>query len=187
MCRDDRHAGILLPAAPELHPVPSPPDAILDEPGADTGTAPDAPLVSQLEAMLDEPEADTSTAPDASPAMKLRLLQSLGVPEQEPATLRSDTPLSKQAEHSPQQAESSLLPSDALHRLGPHTLHQKHHHYQVLEWDIHRPAYQKRRLREMTPPEKTPSLRSTTLPQEADSTRVTVNPEPKHWCLPHGN
>ena len=113
-CWDDCRTGILLPTTPELHPVPSPPDAILDEPGADTGTVPDAPPASPPEAMLDEPEADAGTAPDASPAMELRLLQSSGVPEQEPATLRSDTPPSKQAEHSPQQAESLPPPADAL-------------------------------------------------------------------------
>ena len=58
MCWDDRRKGILLPTTPELHPVPSPPDA-----------------------MLDEPEADASTAPDASPVTELWLLQEPGVPE----------------------------------------------------------------------------------------------------------
>ena len=103
-CRDDRCKGILPSAAPEHHPVPSPPDTILDKPGAGTGTVPDAPMASPLEAMLDEPEADAGTVPDASPAMELRLPQS---PEQEQATLRRDTP-------SAEQAESSPLPSDAL-------------------------------------------------------------------------
>ena len=109
-CRDDRHEGILPSAAPEHHPVPSPPATILDEPGAGTSTALDAPTVSPLEAMLDEPEADAGTALDASPAMELRLLQS---PEQEQATLRRDTPSAEQAKHSPQWVESSLPPSDA--------------------------------------------------------------------------
>ena len=31
-CRNDRHEGILPPMTPELHPVPSPPDTMLDEP-----------------------------------------------------------------------------------------------------------------------------------------------------------
>ena len=50
-------------------------------------------MASPLEAMLDEPEADAGTAPDASPAMELQLLQS---PEQEQATLRRDTPSAEQ-------------------------------------------------------------------------------------------
>ena len=70
-CQDDRHKGILLFAVPEHHPVPSPPDTILDEPGAGTGTTPDVPMVSPLEAMLDEPKAGTGTVPDASPATEL--------------------------------------------------------------------------------------------------------------------
>ena len=109
-CRDDRHEGILPSAAPEHHPVPSPPDAILDKLGAGTGTMPDAPMVSSLEAMLDEPEAGAGTVPKASPAMELRLLQSL---EQEQATSRRHTLSATQAEHSPQQAKSSPPPSDA--------------------------------------------------------------------------
>ena len=113
-CWDDRHKGILLAMTPELHPVPSPLDAMLDEPEADAGTVPDASPASPPDAMLDEPEADASTALDASPVMEQQLLQGLGVPEQEPATLESDTPPSQQqAELSPQQAESSLPPADA--------------------------------------------------------------------------
>ena len=110
MCWDDRHEGILLSVAPEHHPVPSPPTATLDKPGAGTGMAPDAPTVSPLEVMLDEPEADAGAVPDASPAMELQLLQS---PEQEQATLRRDTPSAEQAKHSPQRVKSSPPPSDA--------------------------------------------------------------------------
>ena len=109
-CRDDWCEGILPSAAPKHHPVPSPPDTILDEPGVGTGTVPDAPTASPLEAMLDEPKAGTDTAPDASPATELRLLQS---PEQEQATLRRDTLSAEQAEHFPQWVESSPPPSDA--------------------------------------------------------------------------
>ena len=108
--RDDRREGIFPSAAPEHHPVPSPPTATSDKPGVGTGMAPDAPMVSPLEAMLDEPEADTSTVPDASPAMELSLLQS---PEQEQATLTRDTPSAEHAEYSPQWVESSPPPSDA--------------------------------------------------------------------------
>ena len=114
-CRDNWHEGILLSAAAEHHPVPSPPTATLDKPGAGTGMVPNAPMVSPLEAMLDEPEADASTVLDASPATELQLLQS---PEQEQATLRRDTPSAEQAEHSPQRVESSPPPSDAS-PLGP--------------------------------------------------------------------
>ena len=71
MCRDDRCGCIFLSVAPEHHPVPSPPTATLDEPGAGTGMAPDAPTVSPLEAMLHEPEADAGAALDTSPAMEL--------------------------------------------------------------------------------------------------------------------
>ena len=110
-CRDDQCKGIFPSAAPEHHPVPSPPTATSDEPGTGTGMVPDAATASPLEAMLDEPEADAGTAPDASPAVKLRLLQS---PEQEQVTLTRDTPLAEQAEHSPQQVESLPPPSDAL-------------------------------------------------------------------------
>ena len=62
-CRDDRREGIFLLAAPEHHPVPSPPAATSDEPGTGTGMVPDATTVSPLEAMLDEPEADAGTVP----------------------------------------------------------------------------------------------------------------------------
>ena len=54
-CRDDRHKGIFPSAAPEHHPVPSPPTATSDEPGTGTNMVPDATTASQLEAMLDEP------------------------------------------------------------------------------------------------------------------------------------
>ena len=111
-CRDDRREGILPSAAPKHHPVPSPPDTILDEPGVGTGTAPDAPVVSPLEAMLDEPKAGADTVPDTSPAMELQLLQS-PEQEQEQATLRRDAPSAEQAEHFPQWIKSSPLPSDA--------------------------------------------------------------------------
>ena len=90
-CRDDHCKGILPAMTPELHLVPSPPDT-----------------------MLDELKADASTVPDASFAMEQRLLQDPGVPEQEPATLESDTLPSQQAKLSPQQAESSLPPADTL-------------------------------------------------------------------------
>ena len=110
MCRDDRREGIFLLAAPEHHPVPSPPTATLDEPGTGTNMALDAATASLLEAMLDEPEADAGAVPDASPATELQLLQS---PEQEQATLMRDTPLAEQAKHSPQWVESSPPPSDA--------------------------------------------------------------------------
>ena len=70
-CRDDRREGIFPSAAPEHHPVPSPPTATSDEPGTGTSLAPDATTASQLEAMLDEPEVDAGAAPDASPATEL--------------------------------------------------------------------------------------------------------------------
>ena len=111
MCRDDRREGIFPSAAPEHHPVPSPPATTSDKSRAGTSMVLDAPKASPLEAMLDEPEVDTGAAPDASSAMELRLLQSL---EQEQATLMRDTPSAEQAEHSPQWVESSLPPSDAL-------------------------------------------------------------------------
>ena len=107
MCWDDRREGIFPSAAPEHHPVLSPPAATSDEPGTGTGMVPDATMMSQLEAMLDEPEADTGAAPDASPATELQLLQS---PDPEQTTLMRDTPLAEQAEHSPR-VESSP-PSD---------------------------------------------------------------------------
>ena len=91
MCQDDCREGILPPTTPELHPVPSP-----------------------LDAMLDECEADANTVPDASPVTELRILQEPGVLEQEPATLESDTLPLQQAQLSPQQAESSLPPADTL-------------------------------------------------------------------------
>ena len=48
MCWDDHRKGILPATTPELHPVPSPLDAMLDEPKVDTGTAPDAsPVMEQ--------------------------------------------------------------------------------------------------------------------------------------------
>ena len=108
MCRDDQHEGIFPSAAPEHHPVPSPPTATSDEPRTGTGLAPDATMVSQLEAMLDEPEVDASEALDASPAMELRLLQS---PDPEQTTSMRDMPLAKQAERSPR--VESLPPSDS--------------------------------------------------------------------------
>ena len=182
-CRDDRRVGILPPMTPELHPVTSPPDTILDEPGTDTGTALDAPPMSPQEAMLDEPEADAGTAPDASPVTELQLLQSLGVPEQEPATLRSDTPLSKQAEHSPQQAESLPPPSDAT-PTGPTCSLSE-----TLPLPGPGMGYSSTSLSEEagegnnTAEEGTPTEVNNTA-TEADSTGVTVNPEPNIGASP---
>ena len=112
-CQDDWHEGIFPSAAPEHHPVPSPPTATSDEPGTGTGWMPDATTVSQLKAMLDEPEANAGTAPDASPAMELRLLQS---PDPEQTTSMRNVSLVEQAKHSPR--VESLPPSD-VSPLGP--------------------------------------------------------------------
>ena len=175
MCQDDQHEGILPSVAPEYHQVPSPPTATLDEPGAGTSMAPDAPTVSPLEAMLDEPEADAGTMPDASPATELRLLQS---PEQEQATLRRDTPSAEQAEHSPQWVESSPLPSDASPPgsrllLIRNTTFARPGNWIFIDQPVGRGEWWEQHRRSGCPRQG--------WQHQNDSYRTG------HWCLPHGN